>query len=241
MRSTSNTAHRTKLREKAPPTVAHGLPVSGGGPLRVVRCTRTARPAECPIFSGRPEAEEDFGLRCVPLPVRMPRICGSVEKMRENHSMKKMGQFGLIAGFAWGAVACGPSARMVAPSDLAGQSQVLEVADRSSATGVLANESFKLGSYEITEVDRDWNSSSSFGAGAYGAGKKTTGYTFQLKAGGTTWKGTCASLAKGKSVGSISFANSTDVTCECEADGEKVQLKIGGETEATSGTFEAAG
>lgn len=155
--------------------------------------------------------------------------------------MKKMGQFGLIAGFAWGAVACGPSARMVAPSDLAGQSQVLEVADRSSATGVLANESFKLGSYEITEVDRDWNSSSSFGAGAYGAGKKTTGYTFQLKAGGTTWKGTCASLAKGKSVGSISFANSTDVTCECEADGEKVQLKIGGETEATSGTFEAAG
>jgi hypothetical protein len=159
--------------------------------------------------------------------------------VEEKESMKKTQLLGTILIVGLGNVACGPAARMVAPSDLAGKSRVLEVADRSKATGALANESFKLGDYQIVEVDRDWNSSSSFGAGAYGAGNKTTGYTFQFKAGGTTWKGTCASLAKGKSVGSISFANSTDVTCGCESGGEKVTLKVGGETEATGGTFTA--
>lgn len=153
--------------------------------------------------------------------------------------MNELVRLGLFVVVGLGSAACGPSARMVAPSDLAGQSRVLEVADRSKATGALVNEGFKLGEYQITEVDRDWNSSSSFGAGAYGAGKKTTGYTFQLKAGSTTWKGTCASLAKGKSVGNISFANSTDVTCECASGEEKVTLKVGGKTEATGGTFTA--
>lgn len=148
-------------------------------------------------------------------------------------------RMGLLVMVGLGTVACGPGARMVAPADLAGQSKVLEVANRSTATGALVNESFQLGEYQITDVDRDWNSSSSFGAGAYGSGKKTTGYTFQLKASGTTWKGTCASLAKGTSMGDLSFANSTDVTCECRSDKEKVTLKVGGQTAATSGTFKA--
>jgi hypothetical protein len=152
--------------------------------------------------------------------------------------MNQMQLLGVL-GLGLSSVACGPGARMVAPSALVGQSQVLEVTERSSATGSLANEGFKLGKYEIAEVDRDWNSSGSFGAGAYGSDKKTTGYTFQLKAGGTTWKGTCASLAEGQSVGSLSFGNSTDVTCGCESEGHKVTLKIGGETTASGGTFTA--
>jgi hypothetical protein len=163
----------------------------------------------------------------------------SVAILGRDRRMELLGKWVVLVGL--GSVACGPGARMVVPSDLANQSRVLEVEDRSRATGLLANEGFKLGSYVVDKVDRDWDSSSSAGSGAYSAGKKTTGYTFRLQAGSTSWHGSCASLAKEQSVGSLSFGFSTKVTCACQSAGKKATLKIGGQTEATGGTFESGG
>ncbi len=138
-----------------------------------------------------------------------------------------------------GAVACGPGPRMVAPAEMAEKASVLEVADRSSMTGAMADESFKLGNYSVEEVDRDWNSSKSAGIGGWGKDSKTTGYTYQLKTQSGTWKGTCASLAEGQSVGSLSFGNSTNLTCECKLGDQSSTMQVSGETEASSGTYKS--
>jgi hypothetical protein len=43
--------------------------------------------------------------------------------------------------------------RMEPPSDIAGASEVLTVSDRSRWSGSFVNEGFKLGTYEIVDVD----------------------------------------------------------------------------------------
>lgn len=119
---------------------------------------------------------------------------------------------GLVAGCA------GP--RMVPPGEVAQGSQVLEVADRSAMTGALANESFKLGSFEVADVDRDWTKKSGFSVGGYGKDSTTTGYSFALKTGGAAWAGSCASQADKQGVailGGEAAWGKTRITCECKS------------------------
>jgi len=118
---------------------------------------------------------------------------------------------GLVAGCA------GP--RMVPPGEVAQGSQVLEVADRSAMTGALANESFKLGSFEVADVDRDWTKKSGFGVAGYSNDSTTTGYSFALKTGGASWAGSCASKADKQGVGLLGGQaawGKTSITCECK-------------------------
>jgi len=53
----------------------------------------------------------------------------------------------------------------------------------------LVNEGFKLGSYEVEDVNRDWNKSGSVGFGPWSKDSKTTGSAFALKAQGKKQKG----------------------------------------------------
>lgn len=108
---------------------------------------------------------------------------------------------------------------MVAPKDVSDGSQVLEVVDRSMASGALVDESFKLGSYAVADVDRDWNSSKSSGFGGFSKETTTTGYTFKLNAGGDSWAGICGSEAKKSStamLGGEASWGSTTLKCECK-------------------------
>jgi hypothetical protein len=126
------------------------------------------------------------------------------------------------------AVACaGP--RMVAPEDVAQGSQVLEVTDRSSMSGSLVNESFKLGSFAVSDVDRDWNKKSSFSVVGYSNATTTTGYSYKLKGGAGAWDGSCASSANDKGVkvmgGSVDWG-STKITCECKQGGTSASVVL---------------
>lgn len=116
---------------------------------------------------------------------------------------------------------------MVPPSDVTGTSRVLEAKDRSNATGALVDESFQLGDWKVTEVDRDWNSKSSFSVGPYGQADTTTGYSYQLDA-GKNWKGSCASVKKQKAVGNFSFGNKSNLICECKAGKSSVTASVSG-------------
>lgn len=119
--------------------------------------------------------------------------------------------------------------RMVAPQDVARDSQVLEVADRSVMTGALANESFKLGSFAVSDVDRDWNKKSGFSVGGFSSATTTTGYSFKLKGAGGAWDGSCASAAENKGVlalgGSVDWGK-TKLTCECKQGSDKASVVL---------------
>lgn len=127
-----------------------------------------------------------------------------------------------------GAAGCaGP--RMVAPQDVAKGSQVLEVADRSAMTGSLANESFKLGSFAVSDVDRDWNKKSSFSVPGYSDATTTTGYSYKVKGTGATWDGSCASSANESGVsvlgGSVDWGK-TKITCACKQGGTTASVVL---------------
>jgi hypothetical protein len=125
---------------------------------------------------------------------------------------------GVIAGAGLFALGCaGP--RMVPPDDVAQKSQTLEVGDRSAMSGALANESFKLGAFEVADVDRDWNKKSGFSVGGFSNDTTTSGYSYNLKGGGDSWAGSCASQADKEGVkilGGEAAWGKTRLTCECK-------------------------
>jgi len=142
--------------------------------------------------------------------------------------MKSLVSSALSLTMALGAVGCaGP--RMVAPADVAQGSEVLEVTDRSSMSGSLVNESFKLGSFAVSDVDRDWNKQKGFSVAGYSNATTTTGYSYKLKAGPQAWNGSCASSANDKGVkvmgGSVDWGT-TKITCECKQGGTSATVVL---------------
>lgn len=151
--------------------------------------------------------------------------------------MKRMILGVTVLGFVAGCA--GP--RMVAPADVSKGSQVLEATERSAASGALVDESFKLGGFDVADVDRDWNSSSGFGVAGYSKKTTTAGYTYTLKGKGQTWKGMCAARGGKQGVslmgGSEASWGKTSITCECKnADATAtVELHDSANGELTSG------
>jgi hypothetical protein len=124
--------------------------------------------------------------------------------------------------------ACAGS-RMAPPSDVSRVSEVLPVSDRSRMTGAFVNEGFKLGPYTVADVDRKWDSSSELTFGRWGAGTKTTGFSFTLADGDTRLKGKCASELKQRSVLALGGKfdwGSTTLACECRGGEETAALQL---------------
>jgi hypothetical protein len=88
------------------------------------------------------------------------------------------------------------AAHMALPSDVAQVSEQLPIADRSSWSGALADESFKLGPYAVNNVDRKWNSTNSSSLFGDRMSKTTGGYAFELAGQGVTLAGNCATEAR---------------------------------------------
>ncbi|MBN2802617.1 MAG: hypothetical protein JXR91_05960 [Deltaproteobacteria bacterium] len=105
----------------------------------------------------------------------------------------------LIAGSL---TACTPPT-MVVPGDvLSMQADQIVATERKKASGAFVNESFKLGQYEVKDVDRDWDSTKSAGFGSFSKEKTTSGYSYLLKTESGEMKGSC--LIEGNEKG-ISF------------------------------------
>jgi hypothetical protein len=103
---------------------------------------------------------------------------------------------------------------MAVPKEVGTASDEIVIADRSSMSGALVDESFKMGPYQVTNVDRKWTSSS---GGFFGSETKA-GYAFALKAPEGAYKGACASIVDETSVGMFGGTFSSqkyNVKCEC--------------------------
>jgi hypothetical protein len=134
--------------------------------------------------------------------------------------------------------------RMVAPKDVAQGSQTLEVAERSSMSGSLVDESFKLGAFAVTDVDRNWNKKNGFAVAGYSNDTTTTGYSYKLKGGSDAWEGSCASSANKKGVkilGGEAAWGSSSITCECKQGASTVSVVLKADSPDASSTKKMSG
>lgn len=82
------------------------------------------------------------------------------------------------------------TARMPPPADLPSGTEVLDVGNRSRMTGLLVDESFDLGPYQVRQVKRDLNSAGSVSIGSVSQERSRQGFQFRF-IGGEEWQGHC--------------------------------------------------
>ncbi len=107
-----------------------------------------------------------------------------------------------VAGFLG---SCSTTSQMVVPADVSGCLDVIAATDRSLWSGALADETFTLGPYKATDVDRGWDSSSSNSISIsefnFSSGKTEGGYAYRFKTTGGRMSGQCLTEAKDTSLG----------------------------------------
>jgi hypothetical protein len=107
---------------------------------------------------------------------------------------------------------------MAVPQDVSSVSEEIVVTDRSAMSGALVDESFKIGPYQVVEVNRKWNSSSTTTIAGFSSGSTTGGYAFGLKAPDAAYQGQCASQLDEKStslLGGVLGQQKFNVLCQC--------------------------
>jgi hypothetical protein len=123
--------------------------------------------------------------------------------------------------------ACHP-ARLAVPSDVAAATEVVDVRNRSGATGMLANEDFEIGDLRVRGVDRSATSSMRWSAGSVSKSESDGGYTFRLEGGEAPLEGECryanerASMRSALLMGNVSAA-SESLDCAC---GQDVRVRL---------------
>ena len=129
-------------------------------------------------------------------------------------------------------VGCSTDMKMKVPADIEANTQVISATDRSMWSGALADETFTLGPYKITEVDRDWDSSSSttlsFSDVDISAGELEGGYTYKITTQNQSYQGQCASKADKESLGIKSLSlqkKQFNLMCTCHSQ-DKLTSKI---------------
>ena len=119
-------------------------------------------------------------------------------------------------------VGCGAGAKMVVPADvLTMPSDYLAVTGRSSASGSMADESFQLGPYAVSNVNRDWDSTHQVKIWTSSKERTTSGYTYTFAATAGEMSGGCQVEGNTESVSSFSGRTSMSQTvskigCTCQ-------------------------
>lgn len=125
-------------------------------------------------------------------------------------------------------IACTPL-KMAVPADMAKDADTIQVTDRSRMTGSLANESFKMLPYEISNVNRKWNSSENKAALVFSSAEAKTGYSFTFKGPAGEAKAQCGSQSNQENTSVLGFdiTSSRDaIGCVCEGAGASAKMQI---------------
>lgn len=114
-----------------------------------------------------------------------------------------------------------PTARMTPPADIAPTADVLEVANRSSFTGLFVDESFDVGPYRVSEVKRGWDSSSSTTLGNITVQNNSAAFSFAFQGTASHWQGRCDYRAQQRRVQIGNVGNLEDeqgnLHCSCRS------------------------
>ena len=128
------------------------------------------------------------------------------------------------AGFLGG---CSTTSQMVVPADVSDVSDVIAATDRSIWSGAWADETFTLGPYKVTDVDRDWDSSNSVSVWelSFSSGKTEGGYAYEFETPGGPMSGQCLTEVKntGISVSRVDIQSQVaKLSCICNHSGTEV-------------------
>jgi hypothetical protein len=149
-------------------------------------------------------------------------------------------------------VACGllllnacAGAHMALPADVAQASEELPIKERSSWSGALVDESFVMGPYKVTDVDRKWDSTRSGSALGLNASSTHGGYAYKLADSTQHLVGQCATENNEKSAqlgGGVEFSSMhVKLACNCsDADGSANLLLQASTTETYEGELKTA-
>jgi hypothetical protein len=132
-----------------------------------------------------------------------------------------------------GMAACG-TPRMVVPPEVAKASEEVAATDRSSFSGAMADESFKLGEFAITDVDRKWDSTSKSNELGFTNAATAGGYSFKVTGPEGEMGGGCMTEGedKSKNLGDgVTFSKTkARLGCTCRGDGDAVKFVIAAST-----------
>jgi len=126
---------------------------------------------------------------------------------------------------------CTTTAQMDVPEDIREVLDVTNASNRSSWSGLLAREAFSLGAYQITDVDRNWDSTfersgSGFGI-RYTSGKTDGGYSYKFDTAKGPMSGQCLTESKERryEVGDFGYLNYVGkLECACQQAETRVSL-----------------
>lgn len=154
--------------------------------------------------------------------------------------------FALGFAFSAGLAGCATPTMKVPADVLSMEADQLVVTERKRASGAFVNESFKLGSYGITDVDRDWNTAKGYSVPGFSDTDTTSGYSFKFGASGGAMAGQC--LIEGntkatKIMGGITMSQSVSkMGCACEGGGIKAEAVLNNVNSGQySGTVKTSG
>ena len=120
--------------------------------------------------------------------------------------------------------------RMAVPADVATASELLPVANRGSATGSWADESFNFGPYRVADVDRKWNSKQGLGIGGLGGSStSTTGYRFKFSGPTGEAQGSCSSernTQQANVLGGNLTSQAGKLACNCQGPGATADVTL---------------
>jgi len=108
---------------------------------------------------------------------------------------------------------------MVVPAEFAQNAELIEVEGRSRVTGFWADEGFELGSYRVSDVDRDWEKTNSWNVGPFSKSDTDGGYSYRFQANPEALEGRCGTRSGSKELElghSLSTgSNYAKVSCTC--------------------------
>lgn len=81
---------------------------------------------------------------------------------------------------------------MATPTDLVASSDEIDVTNRSQFSGALADESFDLGPYRVTDVSRKWNTSTQTEIPGYSGASSNGGFSYQFHGTARDFAGSCS-------------------------------------------------
>lgn len=129
---------------------------------------------------------------------------------------------------------CTP-ARIAVPNDIATESDVIPVTDRSRVSGALADESMSIGPYRVSEVDRKWTTTAGWSVLGFGSSTSTGGYAYAFKAPGGAARGECTtgvdSRGTAAGAGDIMIgvrSRTSQLACKCTGATTNAELLLEG-------------
>ncbi|NRB39015.1 MAG: hypothetical protein HRU20_11205 [Pseudomonadales bacterium] len=118
---------------------------------------------------------------------------------------------------------CITTPTMEVPGDIAASSDEITATERSSWSGSLANETFTLGQYKVTKVNRDWDSNQSNTVSIakldINSGTIETGYDYTFETPSGEYYGRCDVKIESDSLASSGFSieeRSSSFNCACK-------------------------